>query len=191
MDWPGCEQGTPRWEAGDMVRPTLWCLVYETHITVKQRYLSRDQTMHSLEHALSCWHRPLSSQMIEVLPQMFGNSARYWAKCSFISPHVEKSIWRRSGHRGGHVIGPRRPVHLQEYVAFNHCRTWSPAVLKRQPLWLTASSSPGRTVSRSRCWAVSLSGSWQRPLQRHPKRWTQYCKFSRIGSVLVSFIDNC
>jgi hypothetical protein len=121
-------------------------------------------TWHSLEHALTCWHRPCHSYM-KSWHKFLVSSWR-----AFRCPHRKKAIGVRSGDCGGHVIGLRRPVHHVSRSTTAGRLPYSalgPFRCRKHNLCLTARgrgtslSSPCRTVSRKwqYRWSVRLSGN--------------------------------
>jgi hypothetical protein len=104
--------------------------------------------------------------------------------CSFSTR--QKYIGVRSGDRGGHAIGPPRPIHLPECVAFNHCRTSSPQWALAPSCWNQNLCLIATGMSSSSRWTVCLSGSRQGSTTEFPTVPAQtltltWCASSRIS----------
>jgi hypothetical protein len=128
---------------------------------------------HSLEHALTCWYRPLS-QLLEILPRDFnspGNDRIYVHRQLLPQEEIHRSSIRRPNRQYNQ---PSTYNPLSSTCLVQPLRTSSPQCTedpssRNHNLYLTAknfsSSSPDRTVSRKShyCWEVSVSGSRHGP----------------------------
>jgi hypothetical protein len=86
-----------------------------------------------------------------------------------------------SGNEGGHAIGPRLPIQLSGYVAFNHCQTSAPQCTGALSCWNcnlcltaggTSSKVPAEQFSQNHVTEQSACQvAWQCSQWFQPKRW--------------------